>query len=94
MKKGEDIFGVTMGAYDGAEVCELIGIFLLFQLSELFNRINLGLYRDDGLGVLENKSGPQSEKIKKIINIYQKQSRGDSQNYHQMKKYLNNPPAL
>ena len=27
MKKGSDLFDVSMGAYDGAEVCELIGIF-------------------------------------------------------------------
>ena len=29
MKKGSDLFDVLMGAYDGAEVCELIGIFLM-----------------------------------------------------------------
>ena len=29
MKKGSDLFDVRMGAYDGAEVCELIGVFLL-----------------------------------------------------------------
>ena len=29
MKKGGDLFNVSIAAYDGAEVCELIGIFLL-----------------------------------------------------------------
>ena len=29
MKKESDLFDVSMGAYDGAEVCEFIGIFLL-----------------------------------------------------------------
>ena len=29
MKKGSDLFDVSIGAYDGAEVCELIGISLL-----------------------------------------------------------------
>ena len=29
MKKGSDLFDVSMGASDGREVCELIGIFLL-----------------------------------------------------------------
>ena len=28
---------------------------------------DIGLYRDDGLAVFENKSGPESEKIKKLI---------------------------
>ena len=29
-KKGENNFDVSMGAFDGAEVCELIGVFRLF----------------------------------------------------------------
>ena len=29
IKKGSNLFDVSMGAYDGAEKCELIGIFLL-----------------------------------------------------------------
>ena len=54
-----------MGAYDGAEVCELVGIFILHQLSRIYNKNNIGLYRDDGLAVFKNISGPQAEKIKK-----------------------------
>ena len=33
MKKGNNLFDVTMGAYDGVEVCELIGIYILLKLS-------------------------------------------------------------
>ena len=54
-----------MGGYDGAEVCELVGIFILHQLSRVYNKNNIGLYRDDGLAVCKNISGPQPEKIKK-----------------------------
>ena len=54
-----------MGAYDGAEVCELVGIYLLSQLSSKCRKENIGLYRDDGLAVFKNISGPQSEKLKK-----------------------------
>ena len=32
VKKGESNFDVTMGAYDGVEVCELIDIFMLSLL--------------------------------------------------------------
>ena len=32
MKKEGDTFDVTMGAYDGAEVCELVGAYILQQL--------------------------------------------------------------
>ena len=54
-----------MGSYDGAEVCELIGIFMLSLIGNKYNPNNIGLYRDDGLAVFKNTSGPQSEKIKK-----------------------------
>ena len=53
-----------MGA-DGAEVCELVGTYMLNLLSKKYNKNDFGLYRDDGLPVLKNKSGPQSEQVKK-----------------------------
>ena len=65
IKKGDKLFDVTMGAYDGAEVCELVGCFILSDLSSKYNKKDIGLYRDDGLAIFKNISGPQSEKIKK-----------------------------
>ena len=65
IKKTSGIFDVTMGAYDGAEICELVGIYLLNILSTRCEKENIGLYRDDGLAVFKNLSGPQSERIKK-----------------------------
>ena len=44
-------FDVTMGAPDGAEVCELVGLFLLSEIKEAFPSLDFGLYRDDGLAV-------------------------------------------
>ena len=44
-------FHVTMGSYDGAETCQLVGCYLLSQLKQLPG-IEIGLYRDDGLAVL------------------------------------------
>ena len=38
-----------MGSLDGAEVAELVGLYLLSQLSDL--RLDISLYCDDGLGV-------------------------------------------
>ena len=67
MKKGGDLFDVAMGAYDGAEVCELVGTFLLEKISEICNKCDIGLYRDDGLAVFRNKSGTHLEKIKKEL---------------------------
>ena len=43
----------------------MIGIYLLSVLSTKCNKDELGLYRDDGLAVFKNISGPQSEKRKK-----------------------------
>ena len=44
-------------AYDGTEVCELVG--MLFFISKRYNKKGFGLYRDDGLGVVKNRSGPE-----------------------------------
>ena len=67
IKKQSNNFIVAMGSYDGTEVCELIGIFMLSLISNIYNRKNLGLYRDDRLAASKNTSGPQSEKIKKTF---------------------------
>ena len=67
MKKEGGLSDVTMGAFDGEEVCELVGNFLLYQLSIKFNKNDIGLYRDDGLAVFKNVNGQQAEKIKKDI---------------------------
>ena len=44
-----DLFDVTMGSHDGAEVCELVGLLILDKLQSVFKNENIGLYRDDGL---------------------------------------------
>ena len=66
IKKERGLFDVTMGAFNGAEVCE-VGNFLLYQLSENYNKEDTGLYRDDGLAIFKNVSGSKAEKIKKDI---------------------------
>ena len=63
-KRGDTQFDVTMGSFDSAESCELVGLYILSQLEKL--DINIGLYRDDGLAVCK-KSPHQVEKIKKEI---------------------------
>ena len=63
-KKGNTTFDVTMGSFDGAETCELVGSFLLSQLQHL--NINVGLYRDDGLAIT-NASPRDTENTKKEI---------------------------
>ena len=67
VKKEGTGFNVTMGAYDGAEICELIGIFMLSLQGTNYDSENIGLYRDDGSSTFRNVSGPDLEKIKKHI---------------------------
>ena len=38
-----------MGNYDGAEISELVGIYMLSRLSTIIDETDCGLYRDDGL---------------------------------------------
>ena len=71
MKEGGS-FDVTMGAYDETEVCELIGIYMLYLFGKKYDSKNIGLYTDDGLAVFKNVSGPASEKIKKQYLFKQK----------------------
>ena len=40
-----------MGAYDGEEVCDLAGIFLLYAVSLYYNKTNISLYGDYRLAI-------------------------------------------
>ena len=48
-KKRNSAFDITMGSFDGAEICELVRLYLLHQMRKNFPDINIGLYRDGGL---------------------------------------------
>lgn len=66
-RNNKNLFDVTMGSYDGAEVCELVGLLILSELSKIKEVHKIGLYRDDGLSVIRNLSGGKVERIKKKI---------------------------
>ena len=60
-----------MGCYDGAEVCELVGCYILNQLSTVMRKGIVGLYRNDGLGIIKIMAEPEIErKRKQIIKIF------------------------
>ena len=59
-------FDVTMGSYDGAEVCELVGLYMLHLLSNCFDQKDLGLYRDDGI-TAQSLTRKQTDKARKDI---------------------------
>ena len=66
-QKKSGLFDTTMGAFDGAEVAELIGLFLLTKFEKEFPQLNFGLYRDDGLGVHTTLPGPEATRTTKKI---------------------------
>ena len=66
IKSGSN-FDCPMGSLDSAEVSDLIGLYMLHKLSEHVDiRKCGGQYRDDGLLALKG-SGPELERIKKLI---------------------------
>ena len=61
------LFDVTMRSYDAAEICELNGLYLLNQLSFVIDKSSVGLYRDNGLAVINNVNGSKLDRIRKDI---------------------------
>ena len=64
-KSGNAEFDVPMGCFYGAEVCELVGVYILHLLRTVMRKENVGLYRDDRLVILRNYSGPETEQKRK-----------------------------
>ena len=63
-----------MGSYDGTEICELVGLYLLNILSTVIGRSSVGLYRDDGLAAINNVNGPKLDRIRKdIIELFKEE---------------------
>ena len=61
-----------MGSNDGAETCDLVGLFLLYSIGEKLNKDNIDLYRDDRLACFKNNNGHQNDKVRKeLIKIFQ-----------------------
>ena len=55
-----------MGAFDSAEITDLVGLYILYIFKDKIKEIDFGLYRDDMLGFLKNM--PQT----KVNSIYKK----------------------
>ena len=68
MKKGENaLFDGTKGLYNGADVHELVGIYLLGKLSNIIDKKKTGLYRDDWLSVIGNANGLKLDRLRKDV---------------------------
>ena len=71
-KKGAINFDVAQGGFDSAEVCDLVGLFLLAELKNEKLNMNAGVFRDDGLGVSSATSRVVEQMKKKICSVYKK----------------------
>ena len=70
-KKGNRNFDVTMGALDGAEIAEIVCLYLLQQLSiNVFEKSMFGLYRDDGLAVTRGPDRANKVHMKPLLTIW------------------------
>ena len=60
-----NLFDVAVGSYDQSEVFKPVGLFLLNNLANKFDKNSVGLYRDDGLPLFQNINGHRAGKIRK-----------------------------
>ena len=47
-KNGDLDLDVTMGSFDGTQLCKLVGLYILHILGAKYRKHRIGLYRDDG----------------------------------------------
>ena len=70
VKTNNPTFDVTMGSLDGAEICEMVGLYILNKLRDIIPFNQYGLYRDDGLAMISG-SGPEMDRLwKDIIKLF------------------------
>lgn len=60
-------FDVPMGSYHGAEICDLVGLFIMNSLNSIFDNGSFGLYRDDGLAIIKADSKTNYSRLGKLL---------------------------
>ena len=71
VKSHVDNFDVPMGAYDSAQVANLVGIYILDTLGRIINLEQVGVYWDNGIIYTPDSNGPKTSSIqKKIIRAF------------------------
>ena len=66
-----------MGSYNGAECCEIVGLYLLHNITHKNNGILhkecVGLYRDDGLAIIRGGASEGERISKKLFKLFEKE---------------------
>ena len=63
--KNGSLFDVTMGSYDETKICKLVGLYLFHKIDKNIKNQHLGLYSENGLAIINSKSGLIIKRIKK-----------------------------
>ena len=72
-KSGDEDFDLPMRCFDSAEICELVETYIQSKLTNIVNKEDVGLYRDDVLGIFKNISRPEIERKKKaFVKVFKK----------------------
>lgn len=56
----------------GAEVCELAGYRILYELSEILEKMDLGMHRGNGLSVSKIEMEPKPKRSRNTLVIFSK----------------------
>ena len=73
VKKSNADFDVSIGAWDGAEICEIVGLYILHiivDVEKVFQSHEIGLFRDDGLAATTGNGHQIDKKRKDLIRIF------------------------
>ena len=68
-KKGADNFDIGMGAFHGAQIAELVGLFLMSRLAHI-NNLSPIIYRDDVLAITRATARQQEKIRQEIIRVF------------------------
>ena len=71
-KTTDSCFEATMGSFDGAEICELVGLYIRSKVEKILSKSNFGLYRDDVLVLLGSFNDKKLAKLGKTSSEYLK----------------------
>ena len=70
-KNGDPNFDMTIEKFDGAELCKLVGLYILQILGEKYGKHGIDLYHDNRLACFQYTVGPQVDRIRKdLIKIF------------------------
>ena len=76
VKTNSEDFDIPMGSYDGAECCEIVGAYLLHSITlksnGILHRESCGIYRDDGLAVVQGGTSECEHISKKLRKLFLK----------------------